>query len=78
MNRQSEINNTLVFSYLTLRKTIGILGLSFPFLLSLGGLVLFGTELQQSVSFYYHTRMGDAFVGILCVIGFFLFSYKGY
>ncbi|HSR69205.1 MAG TPA: DUF998 domain-containing protein [Acidobacteriota bacterium] len=72
-----EDPNDLVISYLTLRKAIGILGTALPFLLALGAL-LFGTGLRRSISSYYHTHMGDVFVGTLFVIGFFLMSYKGY
>jgi hypothetical protein len=68
----------MVFSYLQLRKIIGLLGVTLPFLLAVGALVIFRTGLQDSISSYYHTGMQDVFVGILCVIGFFLLSYKGY
>lgn len=69
---------SLVFSYLTLRKAIGLLGISFPFVLSLGAIFFFRTDIQSSVSSYYHTGMRDVFVGTLFAIGFFLLSYKGY
>ena len=69
---------SLVFSYLELRKTIGLLGIAFPFVLLLGALILFQTGIQSSISSYYHTGMRDVFVGTLCVIGFFMLSYKGY
>ena len=68
----------LVISYLTLRKVVGILGATLPFVLIFGGLLLFGTSGRQSISSYYHTDMRDVFVGTLCVIGFFLFAYRGY
>ena len=78
MSEELKSKNALVISYLTLRKIIGLLGISFPVVLALGAVLFFQTGLQDSVSKYYHTRMGDVFVGILFVIGFFLFSYKGY
>ncbi|MBD3319606.1 MAG: DUF998 domain-containing protein [Chitinivibrionales bacterium] len=68
----------LVFSYLELRRAIGILGIALPFIISLGALIIFRTGIQRSISSYYHTGMRDVFVGILCVIGFFLLSYKGW
>ena len=71
-------DNSLVFSYLSLRRVIGILGFTLPFLLALGGWAIFDTGLQRSMSAYYHTGMGDVFVGILFALGFFLLSYKGY
>jgi hypothetical protein len=73
-----EQRNSLVISYLTLRTVVGILGMSLPFVVSLGAQVLFQTGFQSSISAYYHTSMRDTLVGTLWVIGFFLFSYKGY
>ena len=61
-----------------LRTTLGILGMSLPIVLYLGALFLFDTGLQNSLSSYYHTGMGDCFVGILWVIGILLFAYEGY
>jgi hypothetical protein len=74
------VNNEqdLVFSYLTLRKAIGWLGISLPFTVSLGAFLFFQTKLQGSISGYYHTGTRDVFVGTLWAIGFFLLSYKGY
>ena len=68
----------LLISYLALRRCIGILGTALPLVLSIGALVIFSTDIQTSLSRYYHTDMGDVFVGTLCAIGVFLFSYKGY
>ncbi len=34
--------------------------------------------LRSSISAYYHTGMGDVFVGTIFAIGIFLFAYKGY
>ncbi len=78
MEEKSKNQMSLVFSYLTLRKTIGLLGTAFPFVVSLGALIFFETGIQNSISSYYHTGMRDVFVGTLCVIGFFLLSYRGY
>ena len=78
MIERLKSNNDLVISYLTLRKTLGILGISLPFVLALGNWIIFGNGLEGSISSYYHTGMGDVFVGILFAIGLFLFSYKGY
>lgn len=72
-------NDTLVISYLNLRRTIGMLGVAFPVILALGSMVFGCTnEIQDSISGYYHTCMRNSFVGILCAYSFFLFSYKGY
>ncbi len=34
--------------------------------------------MQPSISAYYHTMMGDVFVGFLCAYAMFLFAYAGY
>lgn len=68
----------LVISYLGLRKAIGVLGTALPFVLVLGNWVLGGHGVQPSISTYYYTGMRNVFVGILCAIGVFLMSYRGY
>jgi len=78
MNRESGNGTSLVFSYLELRRIIGLLGILFPFILAIGALLIFNTGPQSSVSAYYHTGMRDVFVGILFAIGFFLLTYRGY
>ena len=76
---QSEEDNNLVLSYLNLRKAVGFLGISFPFVLIIGAM-LFGacTGVQDSISDYNNTNMRDVFVGILSAIALFLFAYSGY
>lgn len=78
MTRLTHAENTLVISYLSLRKVLGALGILFPFMLWLGGYWVFDSDLQPSLSAYYHSGMRDVFVGVLFAIGFFLYSYKGY
>lgn len=73
-----ETEGSLVFSYLALRKVIGILGIALPFAVSLGAWIIFQTGIQSSISSYYHTGTRDVLVGTLWAIGFFLLSYKGY
>ena len=79
MNTPQNGNDSLVISYLTLRKIVGVLGIAFPFLLAIGLMIITGRiAIESSISGYYHTDIGDVFVGTLCVIGFFLLSYRGY
>ena len=87
MHSVTKTNQSLLISYRTLRKIVGVLGLSLPFTL-LGGVYVTNVLLngglvsdlrvENSVSSYYHTEMRDVFVGTLCVIGFFLLSYRGH
>lgn len=68
-----------VISYNTLRISVGVLGIILPILLIFGNMIL-GKEFQllNSISSYAHTRMGNGFVGIMCAVALFLFSYLGH
>ncbi|MCW7538598.1 hypothetical protein OOT46_12170 [Aquabacterium sp. A7-Y] len=71
--------NHLLVSYLTLRKAVGTLGMLLPALLVLGEVLAFRTaRIQESISSYYYTGMRDVFVGTMCALGVFLFTYRGY
>ena len=66
-------------SYLTLRRVVGVLGIGLPVILALWGFALCQCiEIQPAISDYYSLRTRDAFVGILFVLGWFLFAYRGY
>jgi len=68
-----------LISYVTLRKSVGILGITLPVILIIGSITCGECrEIQSSISCYYHTNMRDIFVGILCAVALFLFAYKGY
>lgn len=82
MNLSSGNNNPdqpLIISYLSLRKFVGILGAALPFI-SVAGTFIFSDcrIILSSVSQYYYSIMGNFFVGSLCAIAVFLFSYNGY
>ena len=67
------------YSYWTLRKAVGWIGLLLPFVLMLGGFLIFKEKLvESSISYYYHTGMRDVFVGALCAVALFLFFYSGF
>jgi len=70
-------NHPLVVSYIGVRRAIGVSGLLLPVFLDPIGW-LFGIEIQDNMSSYYHTAMRDVFVGTLCAIGIFLFCYRGH
>ena len=62
-----------------LLKYIGILSFSLPLILIIGTVI--GSEcdlILHSVSAYYHSVMGDFFVGALCAISFCMYAYEGY
>jgi uncharacterized membrane protein YdcZ (DUF606 family) len=77
MTSQQNPSN-IIISYDTLRKIIGLLGISMPFTTSLGAYMISGTGIQKSISDYYYTSAGNVLVGTLFAIGVFLWSYKGY
>jgi hypothetical protein len=65
-----------VKSYLLMRIAVGLLGISLPVLLVLGDGLLFHQSVPRpSLSAYYHSDVGDVFVGVLCAVGFFLITY---
>src|SRR5512139_2464366 len=78
MKRNLASGDSLAISYLGLRKAIGIIGFSLPFVLALGEEVIDGYGIRNSISSYYYSGMRDVFVGSMCAIGVFLMSYKGY
>jgi len=71
-------DSSLVMSYMTLRKIVGILGILLPFVLWLGALLLFQEGPQSSISAYYYTKMRNVMVGVLWATGVFLYAYRGY
>jgi hypothetical protein len=73
-----EENNSMVISYMTIRKVLGILGLLLPVIMVVGTL-LFGdcSEIERSMSAYYYTVAGHVFIAIICAFALFLFTYKG-
>ena len=73
-----EYKSSFVISYLELRRTIGILGMSLPFILAGGAWVFFSIGLQISLSAYYQTPMRDISVGLMFFLSGFLWSYRGY
>jgi hypothetical protein len=77
--QNSESDNSLVLSFLHLRKLVGILGIALPIVMILYALLLSPCGgIEQSISAYYHTHMRNVFVGILCGVGVFMITYKGY
>jgi hypothetical protein len=69
----------LTRSYLSLRKTVGWIGILLPLVLMIGAYLFINEPIAlKNISLYYHTGMRDVFVGVLCAIALFLFFYKGY
>jgi hypothetical protein len=78
-NTDNQDNQSLVISYLTLRKAIGFLGLLLPVILVTGAWISNGRlSIEPSISDYYYTIMRNGFVGVLSAVGLFLYAYRGY
>lgn len=72
-------DNSAAISYNKLRQTIGWLGLLLPLVLYFGTWWIGDCAcLQDSISHYYYTVMGDVFVAVMVVLGMVLVFYPAY
>lgn len=88
LQKKGESLHDHVFgTYITLRRGMAIMAFAFPLLLWLVGRLLYGIQLQNSMSAYYFAvpapgsdafPMRTWFVGLLFAIGGFLYLYKGF
>lgn len=79
MPHRTPSNDSLLISYLTLRKAVGIIGVALPIVLVVGnGLIFHSRAIEDSISYYFYTGMRGVLVGSLWSIGIFMFSYRGY
>lgn len=79
MSTSFNPNDRYLISYLTLRKTVGIMGMALPFVLMMGFFLLESNcKFPPSISHFFYTKMGNVFVGVLCAVSLFLFAYNGY
>jgi len=75
---QKDGDTVIITTLLTMRRIIGILGMSLPFIVVVGGFLQNGFTVQSSISSYYYTNMRDIFIGVICIVGLYLISYRGY
>lgn len=79
LNASPKAPGDMIISYLTLRKILGLLGISMVPLLIIGTVAIdHSNHIEVSVSAYYYTSMRNALIGILCCMSLFLLSYHGY
>src|SRR6185312_5964742 len=69
--------NPIVLSYLALRKAVGAVAFSLPFVLAIPWAILHH-EIRSSISGYYYTGMRDIFGGSRCAIAMFMLCCRGY
>lgn len=77
-DKEKRTHNDLVINYLSLRKYIGILGISLPVILLVGSCVVNRGRLESSISDYFHTPLRQFFTITLGGMSLLLFAYKGY
>lgn len=74
-----KIEHDLTYSYLTLRKAVGWIGILLAPALFTGNIFIFNDDkIPGSISLYYYTGMRDLLVGGICAIALFMFFYRGY
>ncbi len=62
-----------------LLKIVGLLAFLLPVMMLVGTITVPGVCMRESISGFYFTPVtGDLFVGSLCFIGLFLFTYRGW
>lgn len=76
MQAKPDTQRPLVLSYLGLRKSVGVIGIALPIVLPVGKMLLDSPGLLDTLSAYYYSVMRDVWVGGLCAIAVFLFSYR--
>ena len=75
----NQTQNPEIISYQKMRRSIGWLAITLPFVTSLGYMIAIEKfTILDSISEYYYTAMRNIFVGTLSMIGLFLYAYKGY
>lgn len=64
-------------TFITQQRVISVLSFLLPVVLVTWSLVS-GQGIRGSISEYYYTPVRDVFVGVLCALALFLWSYRGY
>ena len=87
MARYEIKTNGVIINYMTLRRLIGWMGVSLPFVVYLGNWILFthhvtgclvpSSKVPYSLSGYYYTHMRGIFTGTFWALGVFLVAYNG-
>lgn len=69
-------SKSFIGSYLSLRKSLGIMGILLPVILIVGTFLFGGNFILPSISDYFYSPLRTAFTGIIFLIGIFLWYYK--
>ena len=74
--KRFDTSRNNIISYGTFTFTLGTLGILLPLILFIGTFIL-NRGILPSISDYYHTHLGNVFIGCLYAIGIFLICYRG-
>ena len=78
MNQDSSSSGKFI-SYAGMRRFVGWLGFSLPFVLPIGYVIFFSRHnFPGSISSYYYTGMRNYLVAALCVLGVLFIAYDAY
>ena len=79
IRNSADLQKHVLATYFTLRVGMTIVAALFPLLLWGGEALLTGElRLKGTMSAYYHSSVGNVFVGVLFAIGAVLYLYKGF
>jgi hypothetical protein len=79
VSQRSRKGDEFIISYATMRRLVGWLALSLPFILPAGYVIFFSRHgFPGSISSYYYTGMRNYLVGALCVLGVLFIAYDAY
>jgi hypothetical protein len=79
VNQESPSGGMFSTPYARIRKFVGWLGLSLPFILPAGFVIFFSRHgFPGSISGYYYTGMRNYLVAALCVLGVLFIGYNAY
>ena len=67
---------SLADAYAYLQKTVGLIAVTLPFVVSIGHAVSSSEGMKGSISAYYYSYLGNYFVGSLFALGVFFLSYS--
>jgi hypothetical protein len=78
-NQSDRKGQSQIIPLLWVRRSIGFLGIVLPPALVIGSKLFSDCPvILGAVSDYYHSIVRDIFVGVICVIALFLFTYRGF
>jgi hypothetical protein len=76
MSATPNVQPQVRLSLLAFRISIGLIALLFLGIIIVGNIIVTGTGILDAISAYYYSAMKTFFIGLLCVLGTLLISYR--